>query len=254
MDSVQTARAAVISTPRSEFLAGLRATIPLVVGAIPFGVIFGAVATAGGLPPALALAMSLCVFAGSSQFIAVGLLTAPIPAPIGVIIVTTFVVNLRHALYAATLAPFVKHLPQRWLLPLGFTLTDETFVIVANRYNQPDSPTHKHWYYFASSLFMYTNWQLCTLVGVVAGGAIPDPRSWGLDFAMSVTFIGMIVPMIVDRPALASVLTAALASVLLHGLPNQMGLLIAAILGVLAGVLVERGRAGRFHREVEAGS
>src|SRR5512141_2115262 len=99
-------------TRRSEFWGGVRDTFPLVVGAIPFGIIFGALAVTSGITPGAALAMSAIVFAGSSQFIAAGLVASG--TPILVIILTTLVVNLRHALYAASLGPHMKHLPQRW--------------------------------------------------------------------------------------------------------------------------------------------
>ena len=110
---------------RSEFIAGWRDTFPLVLGATPFGLIFGAQAVAVGLSPAAALGMSLFVFAGSAQFI--GVLLVGQHTSLVIIVLTTFVVNLRHALYSITLAPSLKHLPQRWLLPLGFLLTDETY-------------------------------------------------------------------------------------------------------------------------------
>ena len=98
---------------RSEFWNGVKDTFPLVVGAIPFGIIFGALAVTSGVSPGGALAMSAIVFAGSSQFIAAGLVAGG--APLLVIVLTTLVVNLRHALYSASLAPHMKHLPQRWL-------------------------------------------------------------------------------------------------------------------------------------------
>src|SRR5258708_3645914 len=110
-------------TRTSEFWAGTKDTFPLVVGAIPFGIIFGAVAIKSGLTPSSTMAMSLFVFAGAAQFIAVNLLAHGVSIPL--IIFTTFTVNLRHALYSVSLAPYVKNLPQRWLVPLGFWLTDE---------------------------------------------------------------------------------------------------------------------------------
>ena len=114
-----------------EFLTGVRDTFPLIVGAIPFGIIFGTLSIAAGLSVAATLAMSAIVFAGSAQFIAVGLVAAGSGWPI--IVLTTFVVNLRHALYSATLAPFVSKLPHRWQIPLAFWLTDETFAVVVDR-------------------------------------------------------------------------------------------------------------------------
>ncbi|MBW8012171.1 MAG: AzlC family ABC transporter permease [Chloroflexi bacterium] len=222
---------------KSEFWAGVRATLPLVVGAIPFGLIFGAVAVTSGITPAGTSAMSAIVFAGSSQFIAAGLVASG--ASTAIIVVTTLVVNLRHALYAATLAPHMKHLPQRWLLPLGFWLTDESFLVTANRFDQADKSPFKHWFFLGSAIFMYSNWQIVTFIGIIAGQAIPDPRSWGLDFAMIVTFIGMLVPLVKNRPTLIAILVAGITALLSNNLPNQLGLIIAALLGILAGVVAE---------------
>jgi 4-azaleucine resistance transporter AzlC len=223
---------------KSEFWNGVKATFPLVVGAIPFGIIFGALAVTSGLSTGGAMGMSAFVFAGSSQFIAIGLISAG--ASIGTIVLTTFIVNLRHALYATTLAPHMNHLPQKWLLPLGFWLTDETFVVAIQRYDQPDPSPFKHWFTFGSAAFMYTNWQLCSFIGLVAGSAISNPKSWGLDYAMIVTFIGMLVPMVNSRPILLAVLVAGVTSWATHSLPNQVGLFIATIMGVVAGVIAER--------------
>lgn len=222
---------------RNEFWAGFKDTLPLVIGAIPFGIIFGALSVSAGISPAGTMGLSLFVFAGSSQFIAASLVANG--TGLAVIILTTFIVNLRHALYSTTLGPHMRDLQQKWLIPLGFWLTDESFVITANRYHQPDQSPNKHWYFFGSAVFMYTNWQLCTLVGVLAGQAIPDPLSWGLDFAMSVTFIGIVVPMIINKPIAAAVIVAALIAVIGNGLPNKMGLMAGAVIGVGAGVLVE---------------
>lgn len=224
-------------TPRSEFIAGFKATIPLVVGAIPFGIIFGALAVTSGLTPGAAMAMSLFVFAGSSQFIAAGLVASG--TGIGIIVLTTFIVNLRHALYSTTLAPHMNHLSQKWLLPLGFWLTDESFVVAANRYGEPDNSPYRHWFFLGSAVFMYTNWQLCTLIGIVAGQAIPDPLSWGLDFAMVVTFLGMVIPMVKNRATFAAVVASASVAVMGNGLPNKMGLMLAALAGVAVGVILE---------------
>ncbi len=222
---------------RTEFWAGVKDTFPLVVGAIPFGIIFGALAVTHGVSPAGTLAMSAFVFAGSAQFIGASLVGSG--TPIALIVLTTFIVNLRHALYAASLAPHMKHLPQRWLAPLGFWLTDESFVVVIARYNRPDPSPYKHWHFLGAAVFMYSNWQLCTLIGLVAGQSIPNPGAWGLDFALVVTFIGMLSQFIRSRGTLAASAVAGVCAVLAHGLPNQMGLLVAALLGILAGVLVE---------------
>ncbi len=229
--------ATLTHTRRSEFIAGAKDTLPLMLGAAPFGLIFAALAITGGLSPAATLGMSLFVFAGSSQFIAVGLLAQA--ATIPVIIITTFVVNLRHMLYSASLAPMMKHLSQKWLLPLGFWLTDETYAVVIRRYPQDDGSPYKHWYHFGSSAAMYINWQLWTIFGIIAGQQIQDAQSWGLDFAMLVTFIGIVVPMLVTRPMLACAITAGLVALVARDLPYNLGLMAGALAGIIVGYTLE---------------
>lgn len=181
--------------------------------------------------------MSAVVFAGSAQFIAVGLVMAGIGWPI--IVLTTFVVNLRHALYSATLAPYVKRLPQRWQIPLAFWLTDETFAVVAARYSHVGDSPHLRWYYLGSALFMYLNWQFCTFLGLTIGRFIPDAAAWGLDFAMPVTFIGMVIPYLKTRPMVATTVVAGAVALLAYPLPHKLGLILAALAGIVTGIVIE---------------
>ena len=225
-------------TRRDEFIAGMRGIVPLLIGSIPFAIIFGAVAVASGISPLTAAAMSAFVFAGSAQFVGIGMLAAG--ANVWVIILTTLIVNLRHVLYAATLAPHLKHLSQRWLFPLGFLLTDESFVVAIQRYNRDDGSPRKHWYHFGTAASLYINWQFFTWVGLWAGRAIPNPAAWGLDFAFPATFIGMLVPLIVSRSIVVCVVCAGIATILFNNLPNRLGLIIAALCGVAAGMIAER--------------
>jgi len=226
------------STRSSEFWAGARAVLPLVLSAIPFGILYGALAIEAQLSPAAAIAMSMFVFAGSSQFVGAGLVRDL--APIPVIVLTTFIVNLRHALYSATLAPYLKHLGQKWLLPLGFMLTDEAFAVTISRFEgeQGDSP-HRHWYMFGAELAMYLNWQVCTIIGVLAGSLMGDTAGLGLDFAMSVTFIGIVVPLIRNRPMVVAAVVAGGVALLTFQLDNKIGLMLAAAAGIAAGYIAE---------------
>jgi 4-azaleucine resistance transporter AzlC len=226
-----------VPSPWSEFVAGAKDTFPLIVGAIPFGILFGTLAAAGGLSFTATAAMSAFVFAGSAQFIAAGLVASGTGWPF--IVLTTLVVNLRHLLYSATLAPQVKHLSPRWQIPLAFWLTDETFVIAANRYNQRDTSADKHWYWLGSSVPMYINWNICTWLGLIFGQLMPNAAAWGLDFAMPVTFISMVVPYLKNKPMLAAVIVSGVVAVLAYPLPNKLGLILAALAGILAGIVAE---------------
>ncbi|MBL4824115.1 MAG: AzlC family ABC transporter permease, partial [SAR324 cluster bacterium] len=153
------------------FLQGAVDSSPLILAAIPFGLIFGALAITTGLSAWATLGMSLFVFAGASQFIAVSLLASAAALP--VILLTVFVVNLRHMLYAASLMPQVANLPQRLRLPMAFWLTDETFAVVSNKVARNEDTSGLHWYFLGSALAMYSVWATCTVIGIVMGQQIP---------------------------------------------------------------------------------
>lgn len=212
--------------------------LPMLLGAMPFAIIYGSLAGAAGLSAWQTIGMSVLVFAGSAQFIAISLLTGG--ATLAVLWLTTLVVNLRHALYSATLQPFVRHLPKRWRMPLAFVLTDEAFAVVQQRYAEVDASPHKHWYFLGAGLAMYGNWVSFTLIGLVFGQTVPNLAAWGLDFAMIATFIGVVVPMLRNRPQIAAALVAAVTALIFHDLPYKLGLMAAAFAGIVVGVMLER--------------
>ncbi|WP_374337326.1 AzlC family ABC transporter permease [Leeia sp.] len=223
-------------TPRSALLEGARDTLPMLVGAAPFGVIFGTLAAGSAMQLWHGSLMSATVYAGSSQFIAVGLVAGH--ASLLLIWLTTFVVNLRHALYSATLLPHVAHLPLRWRAGLGALLTDETFAVMVGHYRLHPQHSQSHWYFLGSAGSMYLNWQSWTLLGVLFGAAFPALQQWGLDFAMVVTFIGIVVPQLKQRPQLLAALTAGAVALLGRHWPYKGGLMLAILAGVTVGVWV----------------
>jgi len=217
----------LVATRKQEFWRGARATLPMIVGAIPFGIIFGALAINAGLSVAATMGFSLIVYAGSAQFVAAGLVSAG--ASVGIIVLTTFFVN--------------HHLPQRWLLPLGFWLTDETYAAVIARFRRSEHEAgngpFKHWFQLGSSVAMYVNWQLCTVIGIVTGTRLEAIGSWGLEFALVVTFIGIVVPLIRRWPMLVCALVAGGCALVFRDLPHQLGLIVASLLGIVVGFIVE---------------
>ena len=222
---------------RAALTAGARAVLPILFGVAPFGVIFGALAVASGIPVWMTAGMSAFVFAGSAQFVAVGLIAGG--SGVLVIALTTFLVNVRHNLYAATLAPHLGKLPKRWLLPIAYLLTDETYVTVIRTLEAMGDSRVKQWYYMGAAATMYVVWQISTWVGIWAGASVSDPAGWGLDFALPATFIVMLMPLIRSRGVMACVLVAGVLSLLLNGLPFQTGLVISVAAGALAGALLE---------------
>jgi predicted branched-subunit amino acid permease len=168
----------------------------------------------------------------------VGLVAAQ--TPVAIIVLTTFIVNLRHMLYSATLLPYLKNLPQKWRIPLAFWLTDETFAVTVHRFQKNDSSACKHWYQLGSSIAMYLNWQFWCFLGLALGNRIPDAQSWGLDVAMPVTFIGMIIPFVKTLPMVVCVLTAGAASLLTLAMPYKLGIVVSAFAGIAAGLMAQR--------------
>lgn len=230
------------STPRAQFAAGVRAELPIVLGVIPFGMIYGVLALSAGLPPLLAQGMSSIVFAGSAQFIAAGLFATSAPAL--VLILTTFVVNLRHLLYSASLAPYVQHLTLRWKGLLAYLLTDEAYAVAILHYKESPQPNeYKHYFFLGAGLTLWTSWQLSTAAGIFLGAQVP--ASWSLDFALAVTFIGLVVPALRNRPQVGAAVAAGLVAVLTFHWPYKTGLMAAALAGIVAGLLLERNAAGR---------
>ena len=235
----------------SEFAAGVKGVVPILLGVIPFGMIYGVLAISAGLTPAAAQAMSAIVFAGSAQFVGAQLFRLGTPGAI--IILTTFVVNLRHMLYSASLAPYLKHLSWRWKALLAYLLTDEAYAVAITRYNRasqsPPLPADLHWYFFGAGLCLWLTWQASTMVGIVLGAQIPT--GWALDFTLALTFIALVVPALKDRPSLAAALTAGIVAVAAGGLPYRLGLMAAALCGIVAGLLLETLQAPAHEPEQE---
>lgn len=232
------------------FYRGLRDSVPMQVGIAPFGIIFGTLAGVGGLSLLQAVGMSALVYAGSAQFIVISLLGSGASA--AVILLTTLIVNLRHVLYSATLQPHVSALPQRWRLLLAFWLTDETFAVVQRFYRVHGRMPQAHWYWLGVATALYACWVGSSLVGVLFGQAVPDMAGWGLEFAMLATFIGIVVPMLRNRPQIAAALVAAAVALLTYDLPYKLGLMAAAFSGIVAGVVLERRRPVTAIGEVQS--
>lgn len=243
-----------MSTPRSEFVAGVRGVLPLLAGVAPFGLIFGVLGISAGLSPAITCALSLIAFGGSAQFIAVQQISAVPPVPYPIVVLTTFVVNLRHMLYSATLGPQLHGLGRRWKLLLAYLLTDEAFAVTIVRYQRPGGEATRHWYFLGAGLGLWSCWQISTVVGVVAGTQVPP--SWGLDFTLALTFIGILIPALKDRAVWAAAAAAGLAAVAASGLPLRLGLIVAAVVGIATGMLVESvfGTAAAPKPEPEGGN
>ncbi|MGB0497742.1 MAG: AzlC family ABC transporter permease [Rubricella sp.] len=225
------------SEERRQFTRGVLDGAPFIIVVGPFGLLFGVVATEAGLNLAETMAMTVLVIAGAAQFTAIALMEEN--APTIVVILTALAVNLRMALYSASMAP---HLGQAawWKRALvAYFLVDQAYASSIARYqDRPTMPvSEKLAYFFGVILPVAPFWYLMTYVGAVAGEAIPP--EYALDFAVPITFLALIAPMMRSLPhVVAAVVSVALALALIW-VPYSLGLLIAAGVAMVAGGLTE---------------
>jgi len=229
-----------VFSARAEFIAGVRDELPIVVGVVPFGMIYGALAVGAGMPPAVAQAASIVIFAGSAQFLTAQLVG--IGAPAVVIIASAVIVNLRHLLYSASMAPYLRPLRPAWRWGLAYLLTDEAYAVTITRFRAQQARglpmLHRKWYLLGAGLTLWIFWQASTAVGVIFGARVP--AGWGLDFALPLTFIALVIPAIRDRAEAAAAVAAGVVAVAAAGMPFKLGLMLGLLAGIATGLFVWR--------------
>jgi 4-azaleucine resistance transporter AzlC len=219
----------------SQLWMGVRDILPILIGVAPFGMIYGVLAIKAGLSVGAAQAMSSILFAGSSQFMSVQLIGSGTPWL--VVVITIFIINLRHALYSASVAPYMQRLSPAWKGILAYLLVDEAFAIGITHYKNSGNEDKKHWYMLGAGLSLWTCWQASTAAGIFLGAQIP--ARWALDFTLALTFIALVVPVLKDRSTLLAAVSAACTAVATYRLPYKLGVILAALVGIAVGLWSE---------------
>lgn len=220
--------------PHREFVAGVRAAAPVLLGIVPFGLVAGGTAIGAGLSVLQAAAMSAVVFAGASQLAMIELLGRD--STLGIVVATALIINARMVMYSASLAPYFLSESGGWRGLIAYVLTDQGFALSVTRYDGGvESVAGRRWFYLGAAAPLWVAWQVCTVVGAVVGARVP---SWlPLRFAVPLTFLALLVPSIEDAPrAVAAVVGGTVATVGV-GLPFNLGLVAGALAGVAAGVV-----------------
>lgn len=221
---------------QQEFRSGVGESLPVLLGVVPFGLACGVMGCTVGLSGLETVAMSVFVFAGSAQFVALTMLGAGIAAP-GIIILTTLLINLRHILMGASLVPHLLRLPLGWQALLAFGMADETYALTVGRIQKKG---YHYLYQLGCNLAFYSAWVASTAAGVYLGSYIPDPLAMGLDFAMPAMFLALLAPRLQDRVGVAVCLVAAVTALLgaLY-LPGKWYILLAGVVASGVGGLLE---------------
>jgi 4-azaleucine resistance transporter AzlC len=221
---------------KADFSRGLLATLPLLVGVVAFGLLYGLMARQVGFSPGEALAMSLIVHAGSAQFVALGMWDT---AGALTIVLTTLIINLRHLLMGASIAPHLRGLSPSWKALLALWMSDESYALSITEYRQGWG---SRWYFLGANVGIYVTWALSGLLGALLGTAIPDPSRYGLDLVFPLAFLGLLAAFIKERIDLAVALAAGgLALVAAFLLPGNWYVIVAALLASGLGLLLEKG-------------
>jgi predicted branched-subunit amino acid permease len=225
------------ATVKSVYLRGLRAGAPFVIVVVPFSLLFGVAATDAGLTLGQAMGFTVLVIAGASQFAALQMMVDQ--AGIAFVLLAALAVNLRMAMYSAALVPHIGAAPLWQRACVAYLLFDQTYLASVKAYEEEPDLTlrQKVAFFFGVATPITPVWCAMTAVGVLVGATIPEAAA--LDFALPITFLAMVAPMLRTSAHLAAAATSVVVALALSGLPSGFGLLIAAACAMAIGVLVE---------------
>jgi len=209
--------------------------LPAAAALIPFGLVCGVDAAAVGASPLAALGLSAIVFSGSAMILATQLYG--VGAPLAVIVLTCFVIGLRLAMYSAAMAPHLGGFPARWRYLSAFLLTDQAFAATIAGFERSADKERALSHFIGGGIVLWVGWQLMTMAGYFLGNVIP--AAWSLEFAVPLCFIALLGPLLREKPAIAAAVSAAIAVVVLAGLPMRLNIVVAGVIGIATGTLAE---------------
>ncbi|ROO24611.1 AzlC family ABC transporter permease [Salinisphaera orenii] len=215
-----------------DFAAGAQAVLPLLLSVLPFALITGVVAVQLGFSAVVASAFSLVVFAGASQIVAMQLIHDG--APLAIILLTVAFINLRFTMYSASIAPYFRGASAGWKALAGYLLTDQAYVLGLYGFAERDGIGRRLAFYLGVALPLWFGWQVATVLGATLGARLP--AAWGLDFAIPLTFMALVMPALRDAPSWAAAATGGAVAVAAHDLPWNLGLIAGALAGIAAGM------------------
>ncbi|QXH54009.1 AzlC family ABC transporter permease [Pseudomonas fakonensis] len=220
---------------RQAFTQGARDVLPLTTGIVPFGLITGVTAIGMGMSPTEAMGMTLLFYSGSAQLVVMQLMqSAALPVTM---VVTALVINLRFLMYSASLGQHFNRLPRRQRWSLAYLLSDQSFALWSLKTPASGPGAFAFHYYTGTAIVMWCGWNLAVLAGVLLGSGIPD--AWQLGFAIPLSFLALLVPSIRNPATLGAAIVGGALAVLAVDLPYNLGLLVAALGGIIAGVTIE---------------
>ncbi len=222
-----------LRTHRSDFVAGMRAMVPWLIGVAPFGLVIGVSASRSTFPAMAGWLTGPTIYSGSPQIAVINMLNAGAAA--GAVVVTALVINVRLVLYSAAIARFWRGTPLWWRLLAGYLLVDPSFVVGIERYESEPDRRRAHAHYLGGALLLWVTWLVAMAVGAVAGAGLP---AWlHLEFVVPLYLIGEVVPKVRQPTARRSIAVAAVVALAGLAAPMHLGIAIAIVAGVAAGLV-----------------
>ena len=222
-------------TARTEFISGVKALLPILLGVVPFGMISGIAIIQTHIPPVSGFIMSLLIFSGAALIVALQLIGSGAPAL--VVFLSALVINLRFMIYSASLAPHFKHLSTARKSLLAYLLSDQAYAASITHLTDSAFNRVSWWHFLGSGLTMWLPWQISVGLGMLLGTQLPS--TWSLEFTIPLTFLALAVPAIKDRFTAIAAVVAGTTAIMANGVPFRLGLVIGALAGILAGMLLE---------------
>jgi 4-azaleucine resistance transporter AzlC len=213
----------------------------IAVSAVGFGFVYGLAAREAGFSPIEVVAMSTIVFAGAAQFAAVGYVVAGLAWP--AIVLLTALLNARHLLYSAALAPWLRRVPFWRRAVMAHLLTDEAFALTIAHF-QRVGRTDERGFWIAAIASTFIPWNVASLAGSLLGGQIPDPNRFGIDIIFPAAMIGLAVGLVTGRRELVAAMVAAAIGVVAALLTSpSIGIVAGGLVGPAVGLLLPAGAA-----------
>ncbi|WP_273039187.1 AzlC family ABC transporter permease [Tepidanaerobacter syntrophicus] len=223
------------SKEKNDLIFGIKRAIPIVFGYIPVGFAMGVTASNTGLTPFETGLMSVFVYAGSAQFVAIDMIRSN--ASFIAIIITTFLVNLRHLLFSASLAPHFQHIKQKLILIISFFITDESFAVSIT---DAEQGFLSHSYYLGLYITAYLSWILSTVIGAAFGNLIPNTKALGFDFALPGMFLALLCMQLKNiKFIFVSLISGLLSIILIYLMPGNWNVILAAVIAAVIGVFID---------------
>lgn len=219
------------TTRRSAMLAGIRRILPFTVIAGPFGLIYGVTAVENGIGTFDAILASFTIMGGAAQIAFVELIGDG--SSWFVAVFTAIVINLRFALYSATLASAFADFPPLWRYTLPQVMTDQASIVAIQEFDQETDPFYRQWFFIGAGGLLAMPWLIGSILGILVGGEIGP--GWQLPFAVPVTFIALLVPSLTTRPKIIAGVVGAGVAVSLYGIPSGLNIILGAFAGIAAG-------------------